>query len=88
MYLNEKKHQTVRMSQEVFLRSIAGPISADKFDDTKSSFKPVRNPRTAPFIRDVQYINPQGYFSLGSTVRWEVCVYFLYAISHPISFPR
>lgn len=46
------------MSTELFLRSIAGPISADKFDDNKSAFKPIRNPRTAPFIRDPQYINP------------------------------
>jgi hypothetical protein len=60
------------MSTEVFLRAIAGPICTDKFDDTKSAFKPVRNPRTAPFIRDPQYINPVGYYSLGSTVRWEL----------------
>lgn len=60
------------MSTEVFLRSIAGPICADKFDDSKSAYKPVRNPRTAPFIRDPQYINPVNTASLGSTVRWEL----------------
>lgn len=60
------------MSQEIFLRSIAGPLSADKWDDTKSAYKPVRNPRTAPFIRDVQYINPVSFCSLGGTSRWEL----------------
>lgn len=60
------------MSQEVFLRSIAGPMVADKFDDNKSSFKPVRNPRTSPFIRDPQYVNYISGGTLGGTTRWEL----------------
>jgi hypothetical protein len=60
------------MAQEVFLRANAGIISADKFNDNISPFKPTRHAATAVFIREEQYINPQTSPSLGSTVRFEV----------------
>jgi len=60
------------MAQEVFLRANAGIISADKFNDNISPFKPTRHAATAVFVREEQYLNPQTSPSLGSTVRFEV----------------
>lgn len=60
------------MAQEVFLRTAAGIISADKFNDNISPFKPTRHGATAVFIREEQYVSPQTTPALGSTVRWEV----------------
>jgi len=60
------------MAQEVFLRTAAGIISADKFNDNISPFKPTRHGATAVFIREEQYVSPQTTPALGSTVRWDV----------------
>lgn len=60
------------MAQEVFLRTAAGIISADKFNDSVSPFKPVRHAATAVFIREEQYISPEYSPALGSTVRFNV----------------
>lgn len=60
------------MAQEVFLRTAAGIISADKFNDNVSPFKPVRHAATAVFIREEQYINPSTTPALGATVRFDV----------------
>lgn len=60
------------MAQEVFLRTAAGIISADKFNDRVSPFKPARHAASAVFIREEQYLNPVTSYALGSTVRFEV----------------
>jgi hypothetical protein len=60
------------MAQEVFLRTAAGIISADKFNDNISPFKPTRHGATAVFIKEEQYLNPQTSPALGTTVRFEV----------------
>lgn len=60
------------MAQEVFLRTAAGIISADKINDNVSPFKPVRHAATAMFIREEQYINPSTTPALGATVRFDV----------------
>ncbi len=60
------------MAQEVFLRTAAGIISADKINDNVSPFKPVRHAATAVFIREEQYINPQTNAALGGTTRFIV----------------
>lgn len=60
------------MAQEVFLRTAAGIISADKFDDRISPFKPTRHGATAVFIKEEQYLSPTTTPTLGGTSRWEV----------------
>lgn len=60
------------MAQEVFLRTAAGIISADKFNDRVSPFKPARHAASAVFIREEQYLNAMTSVALGSTVRFEV----------------
>jgi hypothetical protein len=60
------------MAQEVFLRTAAGIISSDKFNDRVSPFKPARHAASAVFIREEQYLNAQTSVALGSTVRFEV----------------
>lgn len=60
------------MAQEVFLRTAAGIISADKFNDNISPFKPTRHGATAVFIREEQYVSPQTTPALGGTTRWDV----------------
>lgn len=60
------------MAQEVFLRTAAGIISADKFNDRVSPFKPARHAASAVFVREEQYLNAMTSTALGSTVRFEV----------------
>jgi hypothetical protein len=60
------------MAQEVFLRTAAGIISADKFNDAISPFKPTRHMASAVFVREEQYLNATTSTSLGATSRWEV----------------
>lgn len=60
------------MAQEVFLRTAAGIISADKFNDAISPFKPTRHMASAVFVREEQYLNATTSTSLGATSRFEV----------------
>lgn len=60
------------MAQEVFLRTAAGIISADKINDNVSPFKPVRHAASAVFIREEQYLTANTSTALGATARFEV----------------
>lgn len=64
------------MASEVHLRTAAGLLGADKFDDKNSPYIPTEHSRAAPFIREPVELSPVSgsvqWAATATNSRWEI----------------